>query len=1179
MTFRSLWMATKELNRRPGRSPRGLRRLAAVALLTAVSFATAANTARFEVTDSGAALPQGSTGNQTITVTNKGPDAGTNVVATYQVPTTTGIAVNSVTASLGGACTQSGNIYTCPSVTSVALNGQINLTVNMTVARTVAVGTSAGSTVKVNSAEFNPGSGTGESLFNIWGKKDVSAAAGDAFWFAYDGTYTNSGAKVEGSNSRVADAWPVTQANPPGAYSIKADTGSLAFNDVNSYAPYPAAGAIPPNPAPKEQTIETGPPGPEIKEPVVGGSATNQQRNNRRVWEIRTGIYLAQSGPLYVCVPQPDDAMYVAVDGAVVASANQYNSGVVNSSGATYAAGYHEVLYRIVNRNDQVSSFEGGTGGFGTLGMGTTASTAKEQATPTTSCNSTNYNAFTRVAPSSNITISSASADLAIGKSGPAAIGSRGSMSYTVQVWNNGPSITTSVGVKDTIPSGFTVTDITCAANGSAVCGTQTSTNSSIAVTTGNLTIDSVPTNSTPDGNFLTYTITGTAPASGSLSNTASLTVPAGTTDNVAGNNSTAAVVTRVVDAVNDTAVSYAFGSGGTVSVLGNDTNGGVATTANSTVAISNTGGLTGLTVNGSGQLVVPSAAAPGSYTVTYSLCDKTVTTACDKATVQVTVGVGSLAIAKSFSPTTVVSGGAVTLTLTVTNPNPTPVSALSMTDNVAATMGLPAPLVLRTTANTCEGTPSAANNNSGIYTLTAGSVAASSSCTVTIAFTVSNATAGSKTNTIPAANVTGTVGGTSVTAAAPASASLTVTASNAGGTVTCDANFYQLRQDPTTLLSNLYQLNPAVPDSGGTALWSSGFGPALNALGYNVKDGYFYAVNITPLSSGDPYRLYRLGAGGAVEYAPLTGIPGGSSMAAGTVNRGGVMYLKKQQQDIVIYRYDIASRTLLSSLTVANVQIFDLAINPTDNMLYGVATPGVVYRIDPVTGATSTVGAATSNAIGSAFFNAAGTLYGYQNSGVFGTIDLTTGAFTQTGTPGSATQSDGASCPFGPPPSITLLKLGRNIGPSPVLTTGQLPSANTTAAFVDGSVVIGAKPGDRVEYCIVYTNTGGLAPNFVLTDNVPIIMDALLNAYGPAGEPVATQKGIYWADGKVLIASATAVPDGGVNLTSVSDTDKGTLATTGGLGKGTMTLNLGPAPAGLAAGGQGTVCFQTKVP
>lgn len=164
-------------------------------------------------------------------------------------------------------------------------------------------------------------------------------------------------------------------------------------------------------------------------------------------------------------------------------------------------------------------------------------------------------------------------------------------------------------------------------------------------------------------------------------------------------------------------------------------------------------------------------------------------------------------------------------------------------------------------------------------------------------------------------------------------------------------------------------------------------------------------------------------------------------------------------------------------------------------------------------------------------------------------------------------------------PPVVTLLKLGRNIGPSPVLTTGQLPPANTTAAFVDGSVVIAAKPGDRVEYCIVYTNTGGLAPNFVLTDNVPIIMDALLNAYGPAGEPVATQKGIYWADGKVLIANATAVPDGGVNLTSVSDTDKGTLATTGGLGKGTMTLNLGPAPAGLAAGGQGTVCFQTKVP
>lgn len=255
----------------------------------------------------------------------------------------------------------------------------------------------------------------------------------------------------------------------------------------------------------------------------------------------------------------------------------------------------------------------------------------------------------------------------------------------------------------------------------------------------------------------------------------------------------------------------------------------------------------------------------------------------------------------------------------------------------------------------------------------------------------------------------------------------------------------------------------------------------------------------------------------------------------------------------------------MLPSLTVANAQIFDLAINPLDNALYGVVTPGVVYRIDPATGATTTAGTAVpptvTNAIGSAFFNAAGTLYGYQNGGVFGTINLGTGAFTQTGTPGSAAQSDGASCAFGPPPSITLLKLGRNT------------SAGT---FSDGSASIGVKPGEAVEYCIVYSNAGGAASNFVLRDYVPVGMVTVPDAYAPG-------KGLRLSN-DVAAVGGPATP-AGTNLTNASDTDQGVLdsAPIANPGDpagsprrpGLMTLTL----PGVAANSKGTVCFQARVP
>ena len=333
-------------------------------------------------------------------------------------------------------------------------------------------------------------------------------------------------------------------------------------------------------------------------------------------------------------------------------------------------------------------SFSGSTGQTCTVtiqGTATTTGTFTNTATVTAPSGITDATTGNNTS-SVNTTVTPA-ADLAINKSGPVAVGSGGTVTYTIRVWNNGPSSVTGASVTDTLPAGFTVTGLSCAATGTATCGTQSFTASSVSIVTGTLSLDTNTANATPDGNFLTYTLTGTASASGTLSNTASVTVPAGITDLTPDNNTSAAVVTRVVDAVNDPAVNFGFGVGGNVTVLGNDTVGGaVATTTNATVTIQNNGGITGLTVNGSGQLVVPAGTPAGTYTVTYQICDATVTTACDTATVQVTVDAPlpiDLAVSKT-GPAFAQPGGTVTYTIRAWNNGPT-VSSATVTDTVPA--------------------------------------------------------------------------------------------------------------------------------------------------------------------------------------------------------------------------------------------------------------------------------------------------------------------------------------------------------------------------------------------------------------------------------------------------------------------------------------------------------------
>lgn len=506
--------------------------------LAAPAYVNQPPTARFNITPSTTPIAAGTTGNQTITVTNVGPSTATNVVITYTPPTTSGITVNSVT-SAAGACTVTGSSWVCPAITSMALNATTTITVNMSVASSVPAGTTAGSNTAVNSNEFNPGNGTGESLFNIWGAYGTSAKAGDAFWFGFDGYYETFDRRFqyyEGSNipylpmrsnttpgpaeegGSIAALWPTSQANPPGGYNLINDTttsfkysrpitsggdgsnppgaswllfrrNGATYGSANYYGysgldkSSNVQGFQYPYGTTSTKTTDNRPTYSQITNaPITMALAEDQQvnwiaRDNRRAWEVKTGIYLNSPSPIYLCIGNVDDGMYAAIDGTSVVEQTAWNGGVTNSSGlnpatgGNYAAGYHEITYRIVNRNNQFRSFESGPGGFGFLGVGTKS---------TSDCTQQNYSTLTRVAPASDAVISAPALTVVKlvdssyvtvtpdpANTGTAALPasqlSPAQLKYTITVTNTGTAAASAVNVTDTLPTGLTFVSATLA--------------------------------------------------------------------------------------------------------------------------------------------------------------------------------------------------------------------------------------------------------------------------------------------------------------------------------------------------------------------------------------------------------------------------------------------------------------------------------------------------------------------------------------------------------------------------------------------------------------------------------------------------------------------------------------------------------------------------------------------
>jgi uncharacterized repeat protein (TIGR01451 family) len=217
----------------------------------------------------------------------------------------------------------------------------------------------------------------------------------------------------------------------------------------------------------------------------------------------------------------------VAVGGGAVCPAASGTGNNINQTIATFPDGGH-LEYTITGKAPAAAQQFVDTATITAPAGVTETNTANNTATTTT-------NVQNGAAPS---------ADLATTINGPSTVQPGAPVVYTVVVTDNGPAAAN--GATLTVPVASQVTGVTttCVASGGAVCPT---------VAPGNNISTVIPT--LPNGGQLTFTVTGTAPQSGTFDTSATVTTPTGINDPVPSNNTAGPVVTSVPNLTADLSI------------------------------------------------------------------------------------------------------------------------------------------------------------------------------------------------------------------------------------------------------------------------------------------------------------------------------------------------------------------------------------------------------------------------------------------------------------------------------------------------------------------------------------------------------------------------------------------------------------------------------------------------
>ena len=308
-------------------------------------------------------------------------------------------------------------------------------------------------------------------------------------------------------------------------------------------------------------------------------------------------------------------------------------------------------------------------------------------------------------------------ADLSVTKTdGVTSVNAGGTTTYTIVVSNTGPSTANGAIFKDGAVANLNVASVTCgSASGGAACPTVPNTTVALMQGAGIF----VPT--LPAGGSVTFTVNANVQsgATGSITNVATITAPAGVTDPTPGNNSATDVDTVTLAA--DLAITKTDGV--TSVVPGNATTYTIVVTnngpsdvtgakvadvlpagiASATFTAAGSGGAAGFTASGSGNINdtidLPVGGAV-TYTVVANVASNATGTLANTATIAAPAGVTdpvpgnnsstdidtltpqvTLVVAKTDGSSTYTPGGTTTYLVTVTNTGASDAADVTVTD------------------------------------------------------------------------------------------------------------------------------------------------------------------------------------------------------------------------------------------------------------------------------------------------------------------------------------------------------------------------------------------------------------------------------------------------------------------------------------------------------------------
>ncbi|PYF76563.1 DUF7507 domain-containing protein [Pedobacter nutrimenti] len=720
----------------------------------------------------------GQTLTYTITLTNNGPGAllasdvvkfTDNLPAGFTTPTYTPLTgtFDPATGNWTGVALQNGQS------TTLTISGTINASATGTLTNTVTLTPPSGTTDPVTGNNTATDNTSISRVIDLGVTKTASpkpAVAGQALTYTITLTNYGSGALLASDVVQVVDVLPAGFTGP--VYTAAAGTFTSSNGNWTGLTlgsgqstTLTIAGTVAPSAAGTLTNTVTLTPPAGTTDPVTGNNTATDNTTISRVIDLGIAktaspkpavagqaltytITLTNNGPgslLSSDVVKVVDALPAGFTSPVyTAATGTYTSSNGNWTGLTLATGQSTTL-TIAGTVAQTAT--------GTLTNTVTLTPPNGTTDPVTGNNTA----------TDNTTVSRV-LDLDLAKTAspkPAVAGQ--ALTYTITLTNKGPGAllaTDVVKLTDNLPAGFN-TPVYTALNGTFDASTGNWTG--LALSTGQST---------------TLTVTGTVSpaASGTLTNTVSLTSPAGTTDPVAGNNTATdnTTISRVIDlglsktatpkpAVAGQALTY------TITLTNNGPGSLLATdvvkvadalpagftspvyTAGAGTYASATGNWTGLTL-ATGQSTTLTIAgtvatgATGTLTNTATLTPPAGTTdpvtgnntATDNTTVNRIIDLG---VVKTASPKPAVAGQALTYTITLTNYGP---GSLNPSDVVKGVDVLPPGYTSSGTTTASKGTFDVASSS-----WTGSNLAVNESATLTVNGVVAPTATGSLTNTV----------------------------------------------------------------------------------------------------------------------------------------------------------------------------------------------------------------------------------------------------------------------------------------------------------------------------------------------------------------------------------------------------------------------------------------------